>query len=48
MRLLGVTRFQVLRLAFWEALGTTLADDVLAAGLVIFGLLRGRRPAMAE
>jgi putative ABC transport system permease protein len=38
MRLLGLTRFQVLRLAFWEALGTTFAGTVLAAGLIAFGL----------
>lgn len=42
MRLLGLARFQVLRVAFWEALGTTLADAVLAGGLVAFGLIAFR------
>lgn len=38
MRLLGLTRFQVLRFASWEALGTTLAGAILAAGLIAIGL----------
>lgn len=42
MRLLGLARFQVLRVAFWEALGTTLAGAVLAGGLVAFGLIAFR------
>lgn len=42
MRMLGLTRSEVLRLACWEAFGTTLAGTVLAAGLVGFGLIAFR------
>lgn len=38
LRRLGLTRPQVLRLAAWEALGTTLTGCVLAGALVSFGL----------
>lgn len=37
MRMLGLSRGQILRVAWWEALGTTLIGATIAAVLVVLG-----------